>query len=63
MKVDRTNCFICRFFRSFAFSGGGALIGGFSALFLGFNKMDAIIAAFIGAMLAVLYMSKKTNKK
>ncbi len=55
------SCAVCRFLRSFAFSAIGAAIVGYGALGLGVGRDNAIIAAAMGALAAVVLTSRKTR--
>ena len=46
-------CFACRIMRSFAFSGIGAVGGGYGALWLGAPRTEAVYWAVGGALLAL----------
>ncbi|HHJ38039.1 MAG: hypothetical protein AXA67_01700 [Methylothermaceae bacteria B42] len=49
------DCALCRVMRAMAFSGLGAAIGGYGALYLfSASKQTALIAAVIGASILVL---------
>ncbi|MCP4042913.1 MAG: hypothetical protein GY731_13305 [Gammaproteobacteria bacterium] len=53
------DCFVCRLFRAFAFSGLGAGLVGSGALLLGAGPSDAMLWAFVGAVAGVFYMQKR----
>ncbi len=53
------SCAVCRFLRSFAFSTLGAAIVGYGVLGLGVSRDNAIIAAAMGALAAVVLTSRK----
>lgn len=53
------SCAICRFMRSLAFSAIGGGLAGYGALAMGLTREGAIIAAFFGALGAVLWVSRK----
>jgi hypothetical protein len=53
------SCAVCRFMRSLAFSAIGGGVVGYGALSLGMERGNAIIAAFFGALGAVLWVSRK----
>ncbi|GAB4362924.1 MAG: hypothetical protein ACPW60_06440 [Methylohalobius sp. ZOD2] len=60
MRKQR-DCVLCRVMRAMAFSGLGAAIAGFGALFLfDASKQTALTAAVVGASILVLG-SSKTN--
>jgi len=59
MPAVNQNCFVCRMFRAFAFSGLGALILGYGSLFLGASRTDASLWAFGGAMLGMIVMQRR----
>ena len=61
--ADLNNCAVCRVMRGMAFSAIGGGVAGFTALTLGMDKDNAIIAAFFGALGLVLLTSRNTNKK
>jgi len=48
--------------RSLAFSAIGAGVAGYSALWLEMGRQNAIIAAFFGAMAAVIWVSRKKQE-
>ncbi len=56
---SRQSCALCRFMRSFAFSGIGAAIAGYGALVLGVSRNNAMILAAMGALAAVVLSSGK----
>ena len=56
-----TNCAVCRFLRALAFSAIGGGIAGYSALALGLDRSNAIIAAFFGALGLVLWGNRKRD--
>ncbi|MCB1829571.1 MAG: hypothetical protein KDI47_05540 [Gammaproteobacteria bacterium] len=55
------SCAVCRFMRSLAFSAIGGGLAGYGALGLGLERSSAIIAAFFGALAAVVWISRKRN--
>ena len=57
-----SSCAFCRFMRSLAFSAIGAGVVGYLALWLGMERQNAIIAAFFGAMAAVILVSRKKQE-
>ncbi len=57
-----SSCAFCRFMRSLAFSAIGAGVVGYSALWLGVERDNAIIAAFFGALAAVVWISRKKQE-
>ena len=48
--------------RALAFSGIGAAIGGYGALWLGADLNQAILAAFFGALLLVILTQQKKSR-
>ncbi len=58
-KDPYSSCAFCRFMRSLAFSAIGAGVVGYTALWLGVSRENAIYAAFFGAMAAVILVSRK----
>ena len=52
-------CPVCRFMRSLAFSAIGGGVAGYGALALGVTQESAIIAAFFGALGAVLWAVRR----
>jgi hypothetical protein len=61
-KDPYSDCAFCRFMRSLAFSAIGAGVVGYSAIGLGMSRENAIYAAFLGAMAAVLWITRKKQK-
>ncbi len=62
MKYDR-DCVLCRVMRAMAFSGLGAAVGGYGALFLfGASKENALLAAVAGASVLVLGLSVRERR-
>ncbi|MCB1760143.1 MAG: hypothetical protein KDI68_10250 [Gammaproteobacteria bacterium] len=59
MSDPYRSCSVCRFMRSLAFSAIGAGVVGYGALALGFRQENAIIAAFFGALGAVLWAGRR----
>lgn len=57
-----TDCTFCRMMRGMAFSAIGGGAAGYTALSLGMQRSDAIIAAFFGAMLLVLLVNRKRKE-
>ena len=55
------SCAVCRFLRSFAFSAIGAAIVGYGVLALGAGRDNAIIAAAMGALAAVVLTSRRNR--
>ena len=55
------SCAVCRFLRSLAFSTIGAAIVGYGVLGLGAGRDDAIIAAALGGLAAVVLTSRKSR--
>ena len=53
------SCAVCRFMRGLAFSAMGGGAAGYAALGLGLDRGNAIIAAFFGALGAVLLANRK----
>ena len=56
------SCAVCRFMRSLAFSAVGAGLCGYGALGLGASQENAILAASLGAVAAVVLSSRKKSK-
>jgi hypothetical protein len=52
------DCFVCRAFRAFAFSGLGAMLGGYGALLPGAGRADASLWAFGGALAGIAVMRR-----
>ena len=63
MKIDQTNCVLCRVMRGIAFGGLGAAIGGYGSLLLGADRNDAIYYALFGALALTAIVQRKRNKK
>ncbi len=61
-KDSYSSCAFCRFMRSLAFSAIGGGVAGYSALWLGMERQNAIIVAFFGAMGAVIWISRKKQQ-
>ncbi|MCB1762382.1 MAG: hypothetical protein KDI27_04490 [Gammaproteobacteria bacterium] len=61
--ADSHSCAICRFMRSLVFSALGGGFAGYGALGLGMEPGDAIIAAFLGAVLAVVLVSRGKRRE
>jgi hypothetical protein len=57
-----SSCAFCRFMRSLAFSAIGAGVAGYSAIWLGVERNEAIMVAFFGALAAVIWVSRKKQK-
>lgn len=51
-RYDR-DCLLCRVMRAMAFSGLGAMIGGYGALLFDASKQTALMAAVVGASLVL----------
>lgn len=58
MSRLNSNCFVCRAFRAFAFSGLGAGLCGYSALFMGVPRDEITFWAMGGALLGVVIMQQ-----
>lgn len=58
MADSRSNCVVCRFMRALAFSALGGGAAGYLALSLDMTRANAIVAAFFGALGAVLWASR-----
>jgi hypothetical protein len=58
-KDPYSSCAFCRFMRSLAFSAIGAGVVGYSAIYLGVSRENAIYASFLGALAAVVWATKK----
>lgn len=57
------DCILCRVMRAMAFSGLGAAIGGFGALYLfGASKQNALLAAVAGAAVLVLGLAQRQKR-
>ncbi len=53
------DCVLCRVMRAMAFSGLGAALGGFGALYLfGASRENALMAAVIGAAVLVFGLAR-----
>ena len=63
MADPYSSCAFCRFMRAFAFSAIGAAVGGYGALAMGMERGNAVIAAFFGALIAVLWISKRYGSR
>lgn len=63
MLQPHQTCMFCRFLRSLAFSAIGGGVAGYSALFLGLDQRNAMIAAFFGALFLVAWTTPKKQKK
>lgn len=62
MANDR-DCVFCRMMRALAFSGLGAAVGGYGALYLfGASKQTALMAAVAGAVVLVLGMTARRKR-
>jgi hypothetical protein len=61
-KDPYSSCAFCRFMRSLAFSAIGAGVVGYSALYMGVSRENAIYAAFLGALAAVVLMTRKKQE-
>ena len=48
--------------RSLAFSAIGAGVAGYSAIWFGMERQDAIAVAFFGALAAVVWVSRKKSE-
>ncbi|HXK56591.1 MAG TPA: hypothetical protein PLZ16_08090 [Gammaproteobacteria bacterium] len=53
------SCSLCRFMRALAFSAIGAAFAGYGSLGLGLDRSSAIIAAFFGALGAVVWIGRR----
>ena len=63
MKLDHTNCVLCRVMRGIAFGGLGAAIGGYGSMFLGADRNDAIYYALFGALALTAIVQRKRGDK
>lgn len=63
MSHRGSTCSVCRFLRGLAFSALGGGLAGYGALGLGFNKENAIVAAFFGALAAVLWAGRRFDRR
>ena len=61
--ADHTNCSVCRFMRGMAFSAIGGGVAGYTALWLGMERSNAIIVAFFGALGLVLLTNRKRDSQ
>lgn len=66
-KEDNMNhnrdCVLCRVMRAMAFSGLGAAVGGYGALYLfGATRQTALLAAVAGASILVLGLVAKQKR-
>ncbi len=61
--MDKTsrNCAVCRFMRGLALSAIGGGLAGYTALGLGMERSNAIIAAFFGSLAAVMFFTRKPD--
>ena len=57
------SCAFCRFMRSLAFSAIGAAVGGYGALAAGLERSNAVIAAFFGALIVILWVGRRYNSR
>jgi len=57
------SCAFCRFMRSLAFSAIGAAVGGYGALAAGLERSSAVIAAFFGALIVILWVGRRYNSR
>jgi len=53
------DCFFCRIMRSFAISGLGGAFAGYTAIYLGSARSDAVYWAVAGAILALGLFSRR----
>lgn len=61
---DDHDCPFCRMMRALAFSGLGAAIGGYGALYLfSASRENALMAAVAGAVILVLGLSARERRK
>ncbi|HHH39599.1 MAG TPA: hypothetical protein ENK50_08500 [Sedimenticola sp.] len=58
MGRDDRSCVVCRIMRGLAFSTIGGGLAGYGALALGMSRDNAIVAAFFGALGAVLWAGR-----
>ncbi len=63
MADSYRSCAFCRFMRSFAFSAIGAAVGGYGALAAGLERNSAVVAAFFGALIVVLWVGRRYNSR
>lgn len=63
MTEPERSCAVCRFMRGLAFSAIGGGVVGYAALGLGLDRSSAIIAAFFGALGAVLWADRKQRNR
>ncbi len=59
MSSPYPKCAVCRFMRGMAFSALGGGAAGYLALSLGMSRSNAIVAAFFGALAAVLWAGRR----
>ncbi|HEB77632.1 MAG TPA: hypothetical protein ENI90_03775 [Methylothermaceae bacterium] len=63
MATER-DCVLCRVMRAMAFSGLGAAIAGFAALYLfGASKQNALLAAVVGAAILVFGLGQRQKDR
>ena len=61
---DYRDCAFCRMMRALAFSGLGAAIGGYGALYLfGASRENALMAAVAGAVILVMGLSVHQGRR
>ncbi|BCX89846.1 hypothetical protein MIN45_P2219 [Methylomarinovum tepidoasis] len=60
---DLRDCAFCRMMRALAFSGLGAAVGGYGALYLGASRENALMAAVAGAVMLVLGMNLRERRR
>ncbi len=62
MNLHR-DCVLCRVMRAMAFSGLGAAVGGYGALYVfGASKENALLSAVVGASVLVLGLSARQKR-
>ena len=59
--ADQGSCAVCRFLRALAFSAIGGGVAGYGALGLGLDRENAMLAAFFGALAAVLWAGRRRS--
>jgi hypothetical protein len=57
-----SHCALCRFMRALAFSAIGAGVAGYTALWLGVARNNAMIVAFFGALAMVVWANRKREE-
>lgn len=61
---DLHDCAFCRMMRALAFSGLGAAVGGYGALYLfGASRENALMAAMAGGVILVMGMNLRERRR